>query len=618
MSKKNLFAQFYKELVLLASLFIAYLPSFQYEYMFNNDYSLIDHAPDSAFIATHSGGFMQYYMLTLFHDFVNSSHYSYILLRLISFALVYILALIVYKEIVRRTTNELFSITFTIFLFATPIFSTLMLWENMTATIPGFYLSYIAFLLVYEYTLKAKYDAYLLTFSVVILASVISAVGQTFYQTCIGLPLAFLTLAVISQYAKSTTPDSSLKSTSSTSDNQYKVTVSYSTLTHESVVYTRKYNSNDYYPLNRYTKFLHQLKINKHNIYTMIMVALSQVIYSVIEKTDFFMSTGSHNNGGATSIASEEGEAILSVIWRLITSFTHIINGNYSMHYYYFGFFSKEISIIIGIFIAYVVVKAMYKNIKTANTLYDRHNSIVKWFILVSCFFLGSVSFILDSSRELHYKYFQTMLILIVFVHAYSILYTPKVKFEKWSNELKHYVSLQNTRYNVAQYIFAVALVVLSVIASNVYNLRGLVYTQSVELLYVKSELLNQLNSKAYAKEPFVKEIMIIQPEKSCYFLPCYGHSEYEEKLSSHEDFAVNGLVKYALFGVLNKEQINDIKITHTDKYDNLGVASSDVIIINVEALHKALLGTYGEFVDTEQTIVKGIQEDIVQKNINK
>jgi hypothetical protein len=195
-----------------------------------------------------------------------------------------------------------------------------------------------------------------------------------------------------------------------------------------------------------------------------------------------------------------------------------IFDANFALHYYYWGWLTREAAVLLGGALSVVVIRVAWREVRFAHPAH-RENRL-RWGLVAAGFLLAAMLFALDGSRELRSKPFLTLLLL--FIVVYALRETP------WCARLRPKRS-------------AVWAVVLVTMWSGHHTLAsGLVAYADAELAHVRDAL-------DRAPPGALRRVHVIQPENRCFTPPCYGWFEFNLKLASSKDWVPRGLVRYAL-----------------------------------------------------------------------
>lgn len=532
------------KILLLVAMFIAYYSMFQFEYFLDNTYGeMFDNTDIKSYIEDkypNTARIFQAMMFYFWHLYLASDYYNYIATRAIALFSIYALALLLLYMLNKAFKNDrALSLAVLIFLLATPIGSIYAIWLDINALLPGYIIAVATTIVFFQQYMKKETITQKVI--VVLLASIPLSIAEFFYQATVTARLAIL--------------------------------IVYLLFASELVVFPIK---NYVHSAKLSTKLWQYLYKYQLAFVTIFLIGFTQLFYVIIFKISLsYMGLEANGRAGA-------------YLANFYTTFFNIFNKSYTFHYYYFGFFDKSaqrlfgfICIIISFIGAYIEIKRHTKKTK------EHEECVIKWLVILMCVVANSFIFMIEPNTKLRTKFMQMIPLFLILMYSLNVLVDFKSLINKLANRLQ-------TPYFVTRNLILTTLTAIVVFISYIYNMQGVVYSNSVEFAYIKSTILTQLKLKPDAKQIYFN---IPTPEQEvCYFSPCYNSGfEYGLEFSSHKTWNPPSMVRVTLrmLGLQNSLEVLPItgkKVSTEElrKYDN-----NDTIIIDVDALNDAFASSY-------------------------
>jgi hypothetical protein len=241
-----------------------------------------------------------------------------------------------------------------------------------------------------------------------------------------------------------------------------------------------------------------------------------------------------------------------------------IFSANFGLHYYYWGWLTREAAILIGALLTALAARAMWRDVTGPSATREART---RWALVGAAFFAAGMIFALDGSRELRSKPFLTLLILFVVLHVLR--------------GTRAWAQLGPKRSLIW------AAVALTLVSGRHTLASGLVEYADAELAHVR-ETLSRADASALSR------VHVVQPENACFSAPCYGWFEFNVKLSSSEDWVPRGMVQFALARLGRPAQRVEITCSRG------APADPTAFVVDMRPLARRLLAERGEVVDLD------------------
>lgn len=539
---------------LFVTLLLAYLPVFQYDYLAQDDYSEIFNQLGFTQFLMSNGRIFQYVIAKVFHYILIFTGYHAVVLKILNFILVYLFALVLFLFLLHLRFKHLSAMLLTFFMFTTMTFSLLVQWIEMSFINCGNLYACVIFCFTWFYYDRCLYGltfnsqkkvSFLSLFMFLVFISFLLSFTAMFGQPAIFVPLLFVTLSLL--FGE-----------------------------------TRGYCDND---THGFMKVCQLIKLYQREIFIIASVALGCIFYAIFWKLQAIFFQYLHDNHLASfqwnrSFGRDFGyskSGFLTFIFSELYSFIKF-GSYYSTAYFNIG--NLYIMVAIFVFILVTIIIAIYKEIfKSGKTIY-----CVKWGLVVISILGASALNILEPTFRTGYIF--SMLILIAFIYSCKFLFDFTVLLDKVSN-LFNVCKKEFLNYVV---IIFISVLTLNSIVFN--NFRGLVYSNSVEQLYIRAMLLNGISLNPNADTIYLKRAF----NAGCYYGVCYDG--FGMPFSSNFFGFGHSIVEYNIKTIGINKSFNVIKNAETYEEDTNILAKLDLnktIIIDMQGLNDAFLATYGK-----------------------
>lgn len=519
-----------------------YYSVFQFQYFFADDYAEILNSQNFEnhfrLVTSANGRPLQAVIQQALALYATSIYYNYYVFRFVSLVLVYILALLVLNLFNKAFNNKFISLTITIFIFSTPIFSLQVLWSDIIMSTVGYIIVFIATSIFVRLYVQLK--NYISKILLTVIMVIILAISNMLYQITTTAPIAIIVILL---------------------------------LFNENLIIYQANNME-----NKIFSIIGQILYK----YQIVFVTIFAVLFAQIVYLYFLQIVLNHFDIEKTGRANQYlSNGILPVLAHLFK-----VRTNYLLHYYYFGISSKELHLF-GLMCIFASIYGIYKDIKSK---YQAHNkelyiqTIIRWLIIILCVGANSFIFIIDPSGSLRTKTMQMILLLAILLYSLNTIF----KFDQLIKAIAIKIGIPK---NIAINISLVFISTIIVFISYTNNLNSFVYMKSVETIFVKSEVLSQLTTKQNATQ-----IAIVQPQNSCYRGGCVGVDEYGISMMTSSDWEAKSMIpaELKLIGVnLDKFSITLITAENATPDNIAQYNNNDTILIDTNALDKAFRLTY-------------------------
>jgi hypothetical protein len=245
-----------------------------------------------------------------------------------------------------------------------------------------------------------------------------------------------------------------------------------------------------------------------------------------------------------------------------------VFDANFALHYYYWGWFTREGAILVGLALTAVIARVAWREVRAAAP--DREDGRWRWAAVGAALAVTGMLFALDASRELRSKPFLTLLLLFVAVYAVR--------------ETAAWARLRGPAATAA----VVAVVVVTMWSGRDALSRGLVAYTEAELAEVRAAL-------AATAPGSLRRVHVVRPESRCFSPPCYGSFEFRLKLASSQEWVPRGMVRYALAQLGRAAE--GVETTSSPAPPDDPAA----LVVDLRALERRLSAEHGEVLDLDR-----------------
>lgn len=243
-----------------------------------------------------------------------------------------------------------------------------------------------------------------------------------------------------------------------------------------------------------------------------------------------------------------------------------IFDANFAMHYYWWGWLTREAAIVLGLALTVVIVRVAWRETRAGAPA--RRDRLARWLLVLAALFAAGMLFALDASRELRSKPFLTLLVLFLVVYGLG--------------QTRAWARLPRRGAVVA------AVVLLTMWSGRSTLADGLYAYSELETAEVRAAL-------ARAAPGTLRHVHVVQPERRCFSAPCYGAFEFQLKLASAHDWVPRGLVTYVLAQLGRAGERPEIT------YSRAAPDDPAAVVVDLAALERRLYAERGEVLDLDR-----------------